>query len=43
MDQALAGDVRTIGRLSAVPSILEMVCETTGLRFAAVARVTPTS
>eukprot|EP01034_Spumella_vulgaris_P003805 gene3805-4869_t len=33
-------DVQTVGRISAVPSILEMICRSTGLRFAAVARVT---
>jgi signal transduction histidine kinase len=33
-------DVEAIGRLSAVPTILEVVCRTTGMGFAAVARVT---
>jgi signal transduction histidine kinase len=36
-------DVRTVSRISAVPSILQIVSETTGLRFAAVARVTENS
>ncbi len=40
MDARIAKDVSTIGRISAVPSILEIVTEVTGLRFAAVARVT---
>src|SRR4051812_15184372 len=43
MDQPTARDVLTIGRISAVPSILRIVSETTGLRFAAVARVTDDS
>lgn len=35
-----ANDVRTIQRIAAVDSILEIVCKTTGMGFAAVARVT---
>src|SRR3712207_4683544 len=35
-------DVRAIERIDAVPSILEVVCRTTGMGFAAVARVTDT-
>nr|WP_295684189.1 GAF domain-containing sensor histidine kinase [uncultured Nevskia sp.] len=38
--RAVELDVQTVGRISAVPSILEMICRSTGLRFAAVARVT---
>src|SRR5258707_13500215 len=33
-------DVQAIQRIDAVPSILEIVCRTTGMGFAAVARVT---
>lgn len=40
---AAAADVALIGRISAVPTILRLLCETTGLGFAAVARVTETS
>ena len=39
---SIAGDVAAIGRLQAVPRILEAVAHLTGLRFAAVARVTDT-
>jgi hypothetical protein len=37
---SIAEDVETIGRIEAVPMILEVVCRTTGMGFAAVARVT---
>ena len=40
---AAATDVALIGRIGAVPTILRILCETTGLGFAAVARVTETS
>jgi len=40
LDSALQADVDTIGRIAAIPSILEVVCRTTGMGFAAVARVT---
>jgi signal transduction histidine kinase len=33
-------DLESVGRIAAVPTILEVVCRTTGMRFAAVARVT---
>lgn len=33
-------DVETVSRIEAVPTILEVVCRTTGMGFAAVARVT---
>ncbi len=33
-------DVEKVGRISVVPRILEVICETTGMGFAAVARVT---
>jgi len=38
-----AADVALIERISAVPTILRILCDTTGLGFAAVARVTETS
>ncbi len=37
--QEIARDVRAVGRLSAVPTLLRVLCETTGMGFAAVARV----
>ncbi|RON12698.1 GAF domain-containing sensor histidine kinase [Pseudomonas frederiksbergensis] len=39
MGQTAAADVATISRISAVPAILQVISELTGLRFAAVARV----
>jgi K+-sensing histidine kinase KdpD len=36
----LADDLAAVARIDVVPTILEMVCRTSGLRFAAVARVT---
>ena len=36
----IARDVASIGRIEALPTILEVLCELTGMRFAAVARVT---
>jgi hypothetical protein len=33
-------DVAAVNRIEAVPTILEVVCRTTGMGFAAVARVT---
>ena len=39
MRQTAAADIATIGRISAVPAILQVIREMTGLRFAAVARV----
>ncbi len=39
-EEALAEDLAAIGRIEAVKTILEVVCRTTGLGFAAVARVT---
>jgi signal transduction histidine kinase len=33
-------DIEAIGRLAAVPTILDVICRTTGMGFAAVARVT---
>lgn len=43
MPAQIADDVEAVGRIDAVPSILEIACRITGLRFAAVARVTETS
>ena len=38
-----AADIATIGRISAVPAMLKVISDMTGLRFAAVARVTDNS
>jgi len=43
MAQSILDDLLTVQCISAVPAILQVVSETTGLRFAAVARVTGTS
>lgn len=40
MITAALSDSATIGRISVIPAILQVISETTGLRFAAVARVT---
>lgn len=40
MSTAITADLATIARINAVPAILQVICETTGMRFAAVARVT---
>ena len=37
---SVAHDIATVARIGAVPSILQMVCTATGMRFATVARVT---
>lgn len=37
---SIAEDVETIGKIDVVPMILEVVCRTTGMGFAAIARVT---
>ena len=37
---SIAEDVETIGKIEVVPMILEVVCRTTGMGFAAIARVT---
>lgn len=39
-DGELTADVAGIGRINAIPSMLEVICRTTGMGFAAVARVT---
>jgi signal transduction histidine kinase len=40
MIEEVQAEVDRVGRIKAVPSILEVVCRTTGMGFAAVARVT---
>jgi signal transduction histidine kinase len=39
-DDALRADIAAVARIGAVPTILDVVCRTTGMGFAAVARVT---
>ena len=43
MAQGAIEDIATINRISAVPAILKVITEMTGMRFAAVARVTQTT
>jgi signal transduction histidine kinase len=43
MKPSVAKDVATIGRISAVPAILQVISESTGMGFTAVARVTENS
>ncbi|MES3001781.1 MAG: GAF domain-containing sensor histidine kinase [Pseudomonadota bacterium] len=38
--EAIAHDIAAVARISSVPSLLRIVCDNTGMRFAAVARVT---
>jgi signal transduction histidine kinase len=38
--EEIARDIRAISQIEAVPTLLDVLCETTGMRFAAVARVT---
>jgi signal transduction histidine kinase len=38
--EEIARDVAAVGRLAAVPTLLQVLCDTTGMGFAAVARVT---
>jgi signal transduction histidine kinase len=40
LEQSFSDDISRIAAIDAVPMILEVVCRTTGMRFAAVARVT---
>ena len=40
LDSALTADISAISRIDAVASVLEVICRTTGMGFAAVARVT---
>jgi len=41
--EQIAEDVAAVGRLGIVPTLLQVLCESTGLGFAAVARVSDTS
>ncbi|MCP9337115.1 GAF domain-containing sensor histidine kinase [Stutzerimonas xanthomarina] len=43
MNRSVIDDISAISRINAVPAILQVISETTGLRFAAVARVTEDS
>ena len=38
--EEIARDILAVSQIEAVPTLLEVLCETTGMRFAAVARVT---
>ncbi len=40
MNHDFQADIEAIGRIDAVPTILDVICRTTGMGFAAVARVT---
>jgi signal transduction histidine kinase len=40
MSRLIAEDVAMVGRIDVVPKLLEVICRTTGMGFAAVARVT---
>lgn len=40
LPEPIRADLAAIGRVSAVPMILRVICQSTGMRFAAVARVT---
>ena len=40
LDSALTADISAISRIDAVASVLKVICRTTGMGFAAVARVT---
>ena len=43
MAPGVVDDIATINRISAVPAMLQVIAEMTGMRFAAVARVTQTT
>jgi signal transduction histidine kinase len=43
LPEAIARDIEVVSRLAAVPSILQVICQSTGMGFAAVARVTADS
>ena len=43
MNRSISDDISAVSRINAVPAILQVISETTGLRFAAVARVTDES
>jgi signal transduction histidine kinase len=38
--EEIARDIQSIGQIESVPTLLDVLCETTGMRFAAIARVT---
>jgi signal transduction histidine kinase len=40
-EEAIQHEVLLVGNLSIIPSLLEIICRTTGMGFAAVAKVTP--
>ena len=40
MSETFEQDIAAVGSIKAIPTILDIVCRTTGMRFAAVARVT---
>lgn len=40
LNTSIADDIAAVGRIDVIPKILEVVCRTTGMGFAAVARVT---
>jgi signal transduction histidine kinase len=42
-ESAIAHDLNAVARIEALPTILEVLCDLTGMRFAAVARVTENS
>ena len=39
-EQEIAKDIAAVTRIEAVPTLLQVLCEITGMRFSAVARVT---
>ncbi|MEX0760541.1 MAG: histidine kinase, partial [Tistlia sp.] len=40
MPDSFANDVAAVARIDIVPTVLEVVCRMTGMRFSAIARVT---
>jgi hypothetical protein len=38
--QEISKNIRAVAHIEAVPTLLQVLCETTGMAFAAVARVT---
>ena len=40
MSKTFEQDIADVGSIKAIPKILDIACRTTGMRFAAVARVT---
>lgn len=43
LNKSLLRDINNVGKISIVPNILNVVCQTTGMGFAAIARVTETN